>query len=99
MAKATKKKRQTSGSIRIDSNVRCLRIYPTEDTTKQVADLKTVGLKLSRDQAIHFARVLLAVTQEWDEVEVTAYRFDRRQSDGLYRLTVTTSNKSSSRGA
>src|SRR5262245_5426132 len=55
------KKRQAASSIKIDPNVRCLRIYPVEDnrnSTKTIADLKTVGIKLSRNQAIHLARVL-----------------------------------------
>lgn len=76
-------------SISIDPNVRCLRIYPIEDTSKNVRDLKTIGIKLNREQALHLARVLLAVTQEWDEVDITAYRFEKRKSDGTYHITVT----------
>ena len=86
---ATKRKRQSPGSITIDPNVRCQRIYPVEGTGKTIADLKTVGFKITRDQAIHLARVLLAVSQEWDEMEVTAYRFDQRKSDDTYHITVT----------
>lgn len=48
-----------------------------------------MGIRLSKEQAIHLARVLLVVTQEWDEVDITAYRFERRQEDGTFRLTVT----------
>ncbi|MCK5601442.1 hypothetical protein KAR91_06230 [Candidatus Pacearchaeota archaeon] len=81
--------RQSSTSISIDPNVRCQRIYPVEDTNKKVQDLKTIGLKMTKDQAIHLARVLLAVSQEWDEVELTAYRFDKRKSDQTYHITVT----------
>ena len=81
--------RKSSRSIRIDANVRCQRIYPTEDTKKKVSDLKTIGIKLSKDQAIHLARILLAASQEWDELDVTAYRFARRRSDGTYHVTVT----------
>ena len=61
------KKRKTASSITIDPNVRCLRIYPVEDnqnSTKTIADLKTVEMKFTRDQAIHLARVLLAAAQE-----------------------------------
>jgi hypothetical protein len=82
-------KRQSARAISIDSNVRCQRIYPTEDTKRTVDDLQTVGIKLNREQAIHLARVLLAVTQEWDEVDITAYRFRKRQDDGTYLITVT----------
>jgi hypothetical protein len=81
--------RESSKSIRVDPNVRCLRIYPTEETNKKVRELKTVGIKLSRDQAIHLARVLLAVSQEWEELDLTGYRLEKRKSDGTYHLTVT----------
>jgi hypothetical protein len=87
------KKRQTASSIKIDPNVRCLRIYPVEDnrnSTKTIANLKTVGIKLSRDQAVHLARVLLAAAQEWNEIDITAWRVYKRQSDGTYNVTVTT---------
>jgi hypothetical protein len=82
-------KRQSARAISIDSSVRCDRIYPTEDTKRTVEDLQTVGIKLNREQAIQLARVLLAVTQEWDEVDITAYRFRKRQDDGTYKITVT----------
>jgi hypothetical protein len=81
--------RQSSKSIKVNPNVRCLRVYPIEDTAKDVTSLKTVGIKLSRDQAIHLARVLLAVSQEWDELEITAYRLEKRKSDGTHQVTVT----------
>jgi hypothetical protein len=81
--------RKTVGSISISPNIRALRIYPVEETDRRVSELKTIGLKLSRGQAIHLARVLLAVTQEWDEVDITAYRLKRRRSDGTYQVTVT----------
>src|SRR5688500_4082820 len=87
------KKRHAASSIKIDPNIRCLRIYPVEDnrnSTKTIADLKTVGIKLSRDQAIHLARVLLAAAQEWDEIDITAWRVYKRQSDSTYNVTVTT---------
>jgi len=82
-------KRQSAGAVSIDTNVRCLRVYPTEDTKRAVSDLQTVGIKLTKDQAIHLARVLLVVTQEWGEVDITAYRFEKRREDGTYRLTIT----------
>jgi hypothetical protein len=86
------KKRKTVSSITIDPNARCLRIYPVEDKldgAKTIDQLKTVGVKLSREQAIHLARVLLVAAQEWDEIDLTAWRIYKRQSDGTYNLTVT----------
>ena len=81
--------RKSPNSITIDPNVRCLRIYPTEDTDKNIKTLKTVGIKLSKEQATHLARVLLLVAQEWDEIDVTAYRLKKRKTDGTYQITVT----------
>jgi hypothetical protein len=47
-----------------------------------------VAIKLSKDQAIHLAKILLVVSQEWDEIYLTAYRLKRR-ADGTYQITVT----------
>jgi hypothetical protein len=82
-------KRQSASAVSVDTNVRCVRIYPTEDTKRTVSELQTVGIRLTREQAIHLARVLLVVTQEWDEVDITAYRFEKRVEDGTFRLTIT----------
>jgi len=87
--KQSRLKRQTASAVGIDTNVRCLRIYPTEETKRSVSELQTVGIRLNKEQAIHLARMLLVVTQEWDEVDITAYRFEKRQADGTYRLTIT----------
>jgi len=85
--------RKSPKSIKINANVRCSRIYPTEGTNKKVEELKTVGLKLSNKQAINLARVLLLVSQEWEEVEITAYRLEKRKTDGTYPITITSFQK------
>lgn len=81
--------RRSIQSVTVDPNVRCRRIYPAEDSKRQTSDLKTVGLVLTSDQAIHLARVLLAAAQDWEEIEITAYRFSKRKTDGTYHITVT----------
>jgi hypothetical protein len=86
------KKRKSSYSIKINPNVRCQRIYPTENTQKNVSDLKTIGFKLTCEQAVHLARVLLACSQDWKEIDITAYRFDQRKSVGTYHITITSVN-------
>jgi hypothetical protein len=83
--------RKSSTSVQIDPNVRCVRIYPTEDTSRTIADLQTIGFKLSREQAVHLARVLLAVSQDWETIDVTGYRHERRKTDETYHITVTSS--------
>lgn len=85
--------RQSSTSIRINPNVRCTRIYPTENTRRTIDELQTVGFRLSRDQAVHLARVLLAGAQEWEAIDITGYRFEKRRLDNTYHITVTSSQK------
>jgi hypothetical protein len=55
---------QSPKAISINPNLRCDRTYPTETSLKTVANLKTVGFKLTKIQAVDLARVLLAVTQD-----------------------------------
>jgi len=81
--------RKSATSLNIDPNVRCNRIYPTEASKKSLAELKTIGIKLSKDQAIHLARVLLAAAYEWEEIDITGWRFEKRNADGTYHLTIT----------
>lgn len=81
--------RDSAKKISIDPNVRCLKVYPKAGSHKALADLKTIGMKMSRDQAIHLARVLLAVTQNWEEIDITAYRRNPRHSDKTFQVTVT----------
>ncbi len=83
--------RKSVAQVAINGNIRCQRVYPVENSRKSLAELKTVGLKLTAEQAIHLARALLAASQDWHTIEVTAYRFDRRRQDGTYHITVTTS--------
>ena len=81
--------RRTATSVRVDPNVRCLRIYPVEGTQREVTDLQSIGIKLSREQAVHLARVSLAMSQDYDEIDITGYRFEQRELDGTFKVTVT----------
>jgi hypothetical protein len=83
------KKRESAKALVIDANLRCDRIYPIENTARQISELQTVGFKLNKEQAIQLARVLLAVTQDWDEIDLTGWRFNKRSSDDTHILTVT----------
>ncbi len=84
--------RKSARSITLDANCRAMRVYPVEGTTKDVASLTTIGLRLTKEQAAHLACVLLAASREWDEMELTAYRKERRKADGTYHITVTTNS-------
>jgi len=81
--------RKSARSVTVDPNVRCLRLYPVEGSTKSLADLKTIGIRLTREQAIHLARVLLTVSHDWPIIDITGYRTAPRKSDGTYMITVT----------
>ncbi len=83
--------RKSATSVTISPKLRCQRIYPVSGTKKTVADLKTVGFKLTRDQAINLARVLLAVSQNWSDIDITAFR-SKRFTDGTFPITVTTAD-------
>lgn len=80
--------RKSVKSIKISPNLRCQRIYPVEGTKRTAAELKTVGFKLSREQAVSLARVILAVTQDWEQIDITGFRFKRR-ADNTFQITVT----------
>ena len=79
--------RRSAKAVTINANVRCQRIYPVEGSSKTIEDLDTVGFKMNRKQAIDLARVLLAVTQDWEIVDVTGFRLRRRKSDGTFPIT------------
>jgi hypothetical protein len=74
-------------SLTIDTHVRCLQVFPKE---KEAAyqELETMGVRLTREEALHLARAILAATQEWEEVELVVHRFDKRKSDNTYLLSV-----------
>jgi hypothetical protein len=80
--------RKSVKSISVNPNLRCQRIYPVEGTKRAVQDLATVGFKLTRQQAIDLARVLLAVTQDWSDIDITGFR-SKMRSDGTFPVTVT----------
>ena len=81
--------RQSAKQISIDPNVRAMKVYPVTGSSRSLEELKTVGIKLSKEQAVHLARVLLAAAQDWDEIDITGYRASQRSSDGTYQVTVT----------
>jgi|GEM_PF-2130517 len=73
--------------LAVDTHIRCRQIYPKgEDAAYQ--NLKTVGVRLSRPEALRLATAILAAAQEWQEVELVVHRSDRRASDQSYLLTV-----------
>lgn len=79
--------KKTLSSLTIDMHVRCQQVFPQESEAAY-RELKTMGVRLSREEALHLARAILAATQEWEEVELVVHRFDRRPSDRTYLLAV-----------
>ena len=74
-------------SLTIDTHVRCRQIFPQEKDAAYKG-LETMGVRLSREEALHLARAILAATQEWKEVELVVHRFNKRKSDNTYLLSV-----------
>jgi hypothetical protein len=81
-------RRKSSASVTISPTLKCLKVYPSKGTKRDLDELKTIGITLSKDQAIHLARVLLAVTQDWDSIDLTVYRLKER-ADGCHQITIT----------
>lgn len=80
--------RESAKQFGVDPNIRCAKVYPVIGSSKSISSLATVGIKLTREQAIHLAEVLLAASKEWDDIDITAYRAPR-QSDLTHHITVT----------
>ena len=85
-------KRMTPKSVNLDVNLRCDKVYPSLSYDKSVKNLKTIGLKLSKEQALQLARLLLVGSQDWEWMDLTAYRYSQRKSDETYHITVTSKN-------
>ena len=76
------KSRLAATDVRVDPNIRRATVSPTSDTKKSIEELPTIGLRTTRDQAIRLARVLLTVTQDRDDVELAAKRFEIARPTG-----------------
>lgn len=71
----------------VNPNVKCKKVYPIGNT-KNLKDLKTVGMKLTKDQALHMAQLLIAVARTAEEVDITGFR-KMTKKDGTYQVTIT----------
>ena len=92
----------TLKNLSIDENERCQRIIPVADSINTPCPAQhskkwkgnTIAIHLTKDEAIHLAAVLLAATQHWKEISVTARRLQRRHADGTYSIRVTSAAES-----
>jgi hypothetical protein len=84
--------RKSPSSVSLDYNIRANKIYPSELSEKHLSQLKTVGFTLNKGQAIQLARTLLLVTQDWNSIDITCYRFKKRRIDGTYNITITSTD-------
>jgi len=75
--------------VKPNINCRVDKIYPIKGSKKRISELKTIGISSSREQAIHLARLILLATQDWEKIDLTAWRFKKRKGDKTYNLTVT----------
>lgn len=79
--------KKATTTLTVDTHIRCRQIYPKGEEAAY-RDLKTVGVRLSREEALHLAAALLAAAQEWQEVELVVHRQERRKTDKTYLLSV-----------
>lgn len=68
------KKTVSIKNIDIKSNSRAEKIYPIQTYDKNGSLHKTIGLKLTKDQAIELATNLLIGSKKWDTMNLTAFR-------------------------
>ena len=80
--------RETVGKLGVDPNIHCSKVYPVISPRNPISSLKTVGIKLTREQAAHLGQALLAASEKWDDVDITAYRTPNK-SDLMHHVTVT----------
>lgn len=85
--------RKSAAGVRVNPNVRALKIYPVDGTSRDLTKLQTVAFQLSSDEAVHLATVLLAMSQDHEKIDVTGYRLRPRKSDGTFDITVTAVKK------
>ena len=58
-----------------------------------MADLKTVAVRMTKQQAVDLATTILLAAQTWDIIDVTAFRKGKSKATGQYPLTVTSKRK------
>ena len=89
--------RQSVKALTVNQNVRCQSVIPDPEGQRTQCPARhsarwrgdTVGFQLTKQQAIDLAKVLLAGSQDWQQIDVTIWRFQKRKTDGTYPLTVT----------
>ena len=76
--------RKSLKSIKQRTSIECNCVYPIIGTNKLLSNLKSVGIKLTSDQAIDLATAILLAANNWSEIEVTCWRSNNQ-------ITITTS--------
>src|SRR4051812_14201732 len=97
--------RQSVKQLTVDQNVRCKSIIPDPDEPRTECSAghsvrwkgDTIAFHLTRQQAVDLAKVLLVGSQEWESMTVTAFRRQKRKSDGTYPVTVSATSMSKAR--
>lgn len=83
----------TTKSLKVKTPLHCYKIYPTEQSTRTMEELKTVAVRLTKQQAVDLATTLLLAAQTWNIIDVTAFRKHKSKAKGEYPLTVTSQRK------
>lgn len=68
-------KRESLKNVEIPTYCKCEKIYPIISFTDAQVEHSTIGISLSKDQAIELATFLLIASTKWEkDIVVTAYR-------------------------
>jgi len=81
--------RVSAGSVSPRSNIRAEAVYPVPGTKRTLAELKSVGIRLTAVETVRMATAMLVLAQTCDEIDITAWRDGPRASDGTRKVTVT----------
>jgi hypothetical protein len=68
---AEPKKRQSTAGIRLPSQTKAIQVYPRPET---VPNIKTIGFRISANEAKDLALLLLAGAKNWSTIDVTCFR-------------------------
>lgn len=83
----TNTKRRTVGGL--NKNIRAAKVYPVFGSKKRLKDLKTVGISLCTDSALHLAGLLLAAAAQTPGAMIDVTAFRKPRNDGTHQVTVT----------
>jgi len=69
--------------------IRAKKVYQMENSNKVGSDLKSIGIKLTLEEAFELGQALVRASRYWKVIDITGYRFSKIKSDQIHHLTIT----------